>query len=441
MFIGISNTPRDYAWGSTTAIGELLGRPVSGGPEAELWLGAHGASPSVVTDATPGLAGRRLDEVIAADQSLVGGRTRLPFLLKVLAAAGPLSLQVHPDLEQARAGFAREEAAGVPLTDPTRTYVDDNHKPELILALSPTFEALAGFRHVSESRLLLAELASGATAEDRAAIGALADRLAGGDPAAAGSTGSSEHVIAEGMPVDGATVPQHTGDGNPLADTVAWLLRGGDDVDRTVLAVVAAAAHGSAGSSFAREWATVGLLSEQYPGDPGVVLSLLLNRISLAQGQALALPAGVLHMYLEGLGVELMAASDNVLRGGLTPKHVDVDELLQVVRFEALPSPIVRPESPVDGVQVFRGPADDFVLARVDVGEAGAVHGYRLTGPESAEIALTGPAIVLCVAGGLTLTGAKGVFSMARGDAVLVSPDEERLVFTGSADVFVATTP
>jgi mannose-6-phosphate isomerase len=444
MFIGISNTPRDYAWGSTTAIAELLGRPASGGPEAELWLGAHGASPSVVTTASPEHAGQRLDALIARDPApVVGtGRTRLPFLMKVLAAASPLSLQVHPDLEQARAGFRREQEAGLPLDDPARNYADDNHKPELILALSPTFEALAGFRHVSETRLLLAELAvSAASQDDRTAIGALADRLAAGDPAAAGSTGSSVHVVRDGMPVSGETSAEHRGGGNPLADAVAWLLHGGDEVERTVAAVTTAAARAPELSSFAREFRTVGLLADGYPGDPGVVISLLLNRISLPQGQALALSAGVVHAYLEGVGIEVMAASDNVLRGGLTPKHVDVDELLRVVRFEQTPPPKVQAESPADGVQLFRATADDFVLERITVGEAGAVHGYRLTGPEQVELPLAGPAIALCLTGGLTIAGAKGSFSLARGDAVLISPDEQRLTFSGSADVVLATTP
>ncbi|WP_375387212.1 mannose-6-phosphate isomerase, class I [uncultured Amnibacterium sp.] len=442
MFIGITNTPRDYAWGSTTAIGELLGRPVSGGPEAELWLGAHGASPSVVTAATPALAGSSLDAVLAAEPALLGGgRSRLPFLMKVLAAAGPLSLQVHPDLEQARAGFAREEAAGVPLTDPARNYADDNHKPELILALSPTFEALAGFRHLSEARMLLAELQLSASRDDRRPIAALAERLAAGDPAVASSTGSSGEVIRDGMPASADTTAAHRGGGNPLADAVAWLLHGGDEVDGTVVAVTAAAARTPQASSFAREFATVGLLAHDYPGDPGIVLSLLLNRISLAQGQALALSAGVVHAYLDGLGIEVMAASDNVLRGGLTPKHVDVDELLQVVRFEQSSPPIVRPEATADGVQRFRASADDFVLDRVDVGAAGAVHGERLAGPDEVRIELTGPAVALCLSGGLTVSGAKGSFSLARGDAVYVSPDEQHLVLSGSADVMVATTP
>jgi mannose-6-phosphate isomerase len=443
MFLGITNTPRDYAWGSKTAIGELLGHPTSGGPEAELWLGAHRAAPSTVTNASPQHAGEHLDALIDRDPAaIVGpGGTRLPFLLKVLAAETPLSLQVHPDRAQAQAGFRREQEAGVAIDDPTRNYVDDNHKPELILALSPTFEALAGFRHVSEARMLLAELIAYAHGDDRRVVSALADRLAAGDPAATRSVGSSSHVVAEGMPRSGETIPQHTGEGNPLAETVAWLLHGGDEVEQTVAAVTRLAAKAPETSSFAREFETVGLLADGFPGDPGIVLSLLLNRISVPQGQALYLEAGVVHAYLHGVGIEVMAASDNVLRGGLTKKHIDVDELLRIVRFEQTPIPKIAPEHPADGVSVWRGAADDFVVARVAVGEEGAVHGYRLTGPDEVTLPLTGPAVVLCLAGGLVLRGATGTFSLAKGDAVLITPDEQRVTFAGSADVVLATTP
>jgi mannose-6-phosphate isomerase len=289
--------------------------------------------------------------------------------------------------------------------------------------------------------MLLAELIAFAHGDERRIVSAFADRLAAGDPAATRSMGSSSHVVAEGMPRSGETVPQHSGEGNPLADTVAWLLHGGDDVEATVAAVTALAEKAPLTSSFAREFETAAKLSKEYPGDPGIVLSLLLNRISIPQGQALALEAGVVHAYLEGVGIEIMAASDNVLRGGLTKKHIDVDELLRVVRFEQIPIPKVAPERPADGVELFRGATDDFVLARVHVGEEGAVHGYRLAGPDSVVLPLTGPAVALCLAGGLTLSGATGTFSLAKGDAVLITPDEGRVTFTGSADVVVATTP
>ncbi|GAA4753713.1 mannose-6-phosphate isomerase, class I [Amnibacterium soli] len=443
MFVGITNTPRDYAWGSRSGIAELLGRDASGGPEAELWLGAHPGSPSVVTSATPALAGERLDAVLAADpEKLLGsGRSRLPFLMKVLAADGPLSLQVHPDPEQARAGFERENIAGVPLDAPERNYKDDAAKPELILALSPTFEALAGFQHVSMARLLMSELMVGASGEDREVLSRFAEELSAGHPAQTASLGSSADVTKVGMPVAGDTVPAHSAEGNALETVVARLLRGGDDVDRLVAAVVRAAPRVGEGTSFAREFATVGELADRFPGDPGIVISMLMNRISLAQGQALALEAGTLHAYLQGLGIEVMTASDNVLRGGLTPKSVDVDELLSITTFEAEPVPMVAPMAPVEGVTVWQPQGDDFVLAQVALGDAAGVHGYSLSGPGSASFALSGPAVVLVVTGGITISGATDTISLARGDAAYVSPDERTLTFAGSGIAYVTTTP
>jgi len=442
MFVGITNTPRDYAWGSRSAIAELLGHPASGGPEAELWLGAHPGSPSVVTSATPALAGERLDTVLAADpERLLGpGRSRLPFLMKVLAADGPLSLQVHPNPAQARAGFERETAAGVPLDAQERNYKDDAAKPELILALSPTFEALAGFQHVSMARLLMSELMVGATGDDREVLARFAEELSAGHPGETASLGSSADVTKVGMPASGDTVPPHSAEGNALEAVVARLLRGGDDVDRLVDAVVHAAPHVGEQSSFSREFATVGDLADRFPGDPGIVISMLMNRISLPQGQALALEAGTLHAYLQGLGIEVMTASDNVLRGGLTPKNIDVDELLAVTTFEAESVPMVAPDSPVEGVTVWRPQGDDFVLAQVALGDAAGVHGYSLAGPESTSFTLTGPAVVIVITGGITISGATDTISLARGNAAFVSPDERTLTFAGSGVAYVTTT-
>ncbi len=413
MIIGIDGAMRDYAWGSTSAIADLLGRPASGGPEAELWFGAHPGSPTTVTRATPGLAGERLDAVLASDPDLLlgAGRTRLPFLMKVLAADGPLSLQVHPDLAQAQEGFRREEAAGVPQDSAERNYVDDNHKPELLFALSPTFEALAGFRTPAESRMLLNELALFAARDHRQVLTAFAARLTGDD------------------------------DTGELTDVVGWLLGGSDEAGRLVEAVVASAPRAAANSSFAREWQTVVDLEAAYPGDPGVVLSLLLNRVSLRQGQALELPAGSLHAYLGGLGIEVMAASDNVLRGGLTKKHVDVAELLHLVRFEPLPSPIVGSDEPQPGIARFRPAADDFELLQVGVGDAAEVHGYRLAGPERVTLPLTGPAVVLCTVGGAAIESTTSSISLGRGDAALITADEQTVTISGSAVLFIATTP
>ncbi len=367
MFVPITNTPRGYAWGSTTAIAELLGRRPSGQPEAELWLGAHAGSPAVVVGEE-----RTLLDVVEG---------RLPFLLKVLAAARPLSLQAHPTSEQALAGFARENAAGVPLDAPERNFKDAFHKPELIYALSDPFRALSGFRPVADTRNVLAPVS------DDPRIRPLVDRLA--DDAA-------------------------------LRPTFEWLIARGAGVEDLVDAVVEAAAVLDGPS-----WQTVRTLADHYPGDPGIVISLLLHTVELRPGEVLYLRAGNIHAYLEGLGIELMASSDNVLRGGLTPKHVDVPELLGVLDFRPHPVPYLRPEELEPGVRLFRPDVPDFQLVVVepDAAERGV------------EVRLEGPAIVLCTEGGVALEGGPGI---ERGGAVYVA-DEQWLGVRGRGAVFVAS--
>ena len=401
MFVGITNTPRPYAWGSTTAIAQLLGRDASGGPEAELWLGAHPGSPSVILDPTQTGGATDLAEWIAADPQTTLGRFaasgHLPFLLKVLAAASPLSLQAHPTVEQARAGFDRENELGIALDAPERNYKDAFSKPELIYALSPTFDALCGFRPLDEVQALLYALIDAALAlEDPQPqpLGDLLDSLSGSDIA--------------------------------LSETFEWLIGRHTGVATLVSLVTTLASRGVAG--YDAEMATVSQLASEYPGDPGIVICLLLNRVTLAAGEALYLPAGNIHAYLGGLGVELMAASDNVLRGGLTPKHIDVPQLLDVLDFTPVPVPYLQATSPSDGVAVFTPDVPDFELLRID--------GMFL----DASVAITGPGIALCTSGEVSISGAGSSISVVLGDSVYITPDEAGLRFTGSGTVFVATT-
>ena len=409
MFVAIGNTPRDYAWGSHRAIAEFLGRPPSGGPQAELWLGAHAGSPARIVDAAS-VGHDDLAAWIAADperalgQRMAAEGARLPFLLKLLAAGEPLSLQAHPTPEQARAGFAREEAEGIPVGAYDRNYRDPFHKPELIVALSETFDALSGFRPLDEVHGILEVLREADAASDTPEPGALdllGDRLAGDDP---------------------------------LRDSVEWLLRdgrGGDTGEATWLIERVTALAGSEiarRSSFALSFETVGALAGVYPGDPGVVISLLLNRVRLHRGEALYLAAGNIHAYLDGLGIELMAASDNVLRGGLTPKHIDVTELLDVLDFTPIAPPRLAPLDVAPGVTAFRPDVPDFVLYR---GHPGA---------DAARVAIDGPAIVLAEGGSLHLAGALGEAELARGETVYVTPEERELVITGGGIAWVATT-
>jgi len=347
MFVAIGNTPRDYAWGSTSAIAEFRGLEPSGSPEAELWLGAHAGSPARVHDAAS-VGHDDLAAWIAADPeralgpALAAQGARLPFLLKLLAAAEPLSLQAHPTPEQARAGFAREEAEGIPVTAYDRNYRDAFHKPELVVAVSDEFDALSGFRPLDEVAGVLAVLREADAATEEPQPGAL-DLLAA-----------------------------RLGTADPLRDTVEWLLRDGRGEDTgeatwVVERVTALAGSDVArGSAYADSFATVSRLAEVYPGDPGIVISLLLNRVVLRRGEALYLAAGNIHAYLSGLGIELMAASDNVLRGGLTPKHIDVGELLDVLDFTPIAPPRLAPEQVGSSLQAFRPDVPDFVLYRAD---------------------------------------------------------------------------
>ncbi|MEO5920569.1 MAG: mannose-6-phosphate isomerase, class I [Pseudolysinimonas sp.] len=374
MFVGITNTPRDYAWGSTIAIAELLGVEPTGEPQAELWLGAHPGSPSR-------LVGR--DGTLA---DLVPGR--LPFLLKVLAASAPLSLQAHPDPVRAEAGFARENAEGVPIDAPERNYKDAFHKPELIYALSDPFMAVSGFRPIADTRAVLEPVAGDARLEP------LLSRLAG----------------------DEATA---------LRETFTWLISRGAGAEDVISAVVESAAVVDGPS-----WETVRLLAEYYPGDPGIPISLLLHTIALRPGEVLFLPAGNIHAYLGGLGIELMAASDNVLRGGLTPKHVDVAALLEVLDFRPHPVPYLAPEVVAPGVSVFRPDVPDFVLTVVapDAAERGT----------DVAIEGAGPAIALAVDGPVVLDAGESSFALERGAAVYLS-DVATVHVSGAGRLFLAS--
>ncbi|TLM84768.1 mannose-6-phosphate isomerase, class I [Pseudarthrobacter sp. NamE2] len=388
----IENVLRDYAWGSTTAIATLLGRPESGGPEAELWIGAHPDSPSVARVPEDG-SETSLDDLIARDpehflgaESVARFGPRLPFLAKILAAAQPLSLQVHPSLEQARAGFARENAQGVAPDAPHRTYRDDNHKPEMIFALTP-FEALCGFRPAADTRNILLQVAAAFDAVEGpvpAILPALLEDLADND------------------------------EGAGLRKAFERLITGGQDIADATAQVVAALLAGGPVAPYEAELRTVVSLNEKYPGDPGVLISLLLNRISLQPGEAVYLPAGNVHAYLHGLGVEVMASSDNVLRGGLTPKFVDVPELLRTIDFRPVAVPMLPAEPTVMDQELYRPPFEEFQLQRIELGP----------GDGPVPLAQSGAAVVIVVAGEVYLDSPKGDLQLARGGSAFLAAAE-----------------
>ncbi|WP_424935315.1 MULTISPECIES: mannose-6-phosphate isomerase, class I [Bacteria] len=363
MLHEISNAPRDYAWGSTSLLAALEGRPATGAPEAEVWFGDHPGDPADLHD------GRTLD-------ALTGGG--LPYLLKLLAAGAPLSIQVHPTRAQAQEGHARE--SGMAPDDPARNYRDDNHKPELVVALSERFEALCGLRGIDETRALLAAL---------------------GD---APGVARLRALLAE--------------DDDPLRRAIRWAL---DEATSEEISDVVAGVE----AADVEELATVRSIAERSPEDPGVVVALLMNRVILSRGEGVFVRAGLLHAYVSGLGVEIMAASDNVLRGGLTPKHVDVRELLAIVDTTSGDVPVLRAE-PDAAVQGYPVPVPDFALRRV-----------RVDGEVSLDVRT--PAMVLATAGEVGVAGDAGtVVSVPVGSAVFADGAEPRLVLSGVGEAFVA---
>lgn len=407
---------RNYAWGSRTVIADLQGRPApSPGPEAELWLGAHPDSPSSVS--RDGREVSLLDLLAAAPDRWLSVPVRrrfgprLPFLLKVLAAEAPLSLQAHPDAEQARRGYAAQRAetatetateapadrAGGMAADRARgtaagragragNYTDPYHKPELLVAVTP-FDALCGFR----------------------------------DPAI-----SARVFEAFGVPDLVPVVERLRAGTAGLAAAVRTLLTW-PEADRSTL--VSTAAKADVPPACAADAALVRELARRYPADPGVLVALLLNRVTLAPGEAIWMPAGNLHAYLSGAGVEILAASDNVLRGGLTPKRVDVPELLRILRFEVLADPVRAPVPVAPGVVTWPVPVDDFAL-----------HAVRLDADlPRVRLAPPGPRLLLCLAGEVTAADRAGAATLRRGDPAIGAADGGELLLSGHGEVFVGS--
>lgn len=365
---------RGYQWGSRDFIASVQRRPVpSPGPEAELWIGAHPDNPSTVDS-------RPLDRMIEADpQQLLGASSvarfgpRLPYLMKLLAAEEPLSVQAHPDPRQALEGYAAEDAAGVEKGTAQRSYVDRFHKPELLVALRD-FEALCGFRPADEAAAALRDL-------EVPRLRPVADQLAAG----------------------------------ALREAVAALLTWPAD-DREPLVAQVAQRHELAGR-----------LCRYHPGDVGVVVALLLNHVILRPGEAVWMPAGTLHAYVHGAGVEVMASSDNVLRGGLTRKYVNVPELLRVLRFESAPPPIVSPQEVAPGVVTWPVPVPDFRLHRIMV--AGT------------PVALDpgGPRTVLCLEGEVEAADRSGSVTLLGGEAAFGAADGGEITFSGAGEVYLTS--
>jgi mannose-6-phosphate isomerase len=378
-----------YAWGSPTVIPELLGVTPTGEPQAELWFGAHPLAPSTVR-------GEPLDDLVNRDpEGVVGSASvasfgpRLPFLLKIIAADRPLSLQAHPSREQAEAGYAREQAAGVPRDAPNRLYRDGWPKPEVLCALRET-EALCGFRDPGETYALFRQL----------------------------GVAAATALVA---PLEDKSVPAV----ERLGLVFGRLLALGMDQRHVVHEVVQAADRVPDSGEFGQFARTATEIGEFYPSDPGVLAALLMNRIHLHPNEALFLPAGNLHAYLSGGGVEIMANSDNVMRGGLTPKHIDVPELLRVVDFTPGFAGLTAPEQTALGVWRYPTPAPEFALWRLE-----------LTG-DPIDIPARGTArVALVTAGAVTLNSATTGLNLDRGGSAFITAAED-VIAGGRGTVFL----
>jgi mannose-6-phosphate isomerase len=395
----LGNTVQPYAWGSHTAIAELLGEPSpSAGPQAELWMGAHPSAPSVLTrngvtvTLTAAIAAAPAVELGEAVAERFGGR--LPFLLKVLAAEKALSVQLHPTRAQAEEGYAREQERGVARDARERVYVDDWPKPEILCALTP-FEALAGLRPAEQAAEVL----------DGLGVPELKDLVA-----SLRATPSPQSV----------------------ADALTQLLTWPED-GRTALAakvVDAATVEAGKGSAYAAAYDAIVRMNVDHPHDIGLVCSLLMNHRIVEPGQALFMGAGGLHAYIRGVGVELMANSDNVIRAGLTPKHIDVPELVRVLDPE-VEVPVLTAHQVSAGVEVFQTPVPEFRLSRLT-----AADGMALAVPGDG-----GPRVLLCTDGEASVscgTEPDGRLVLARGQSCFLAAADASVVLTGSGTFFLA---
>ncbi len=370
MLVRISGEVKNFSWGSKHLIQDQLGLGPTTQEVAEVWFGTHAGGQSKLLP-----SGQNLSEAVGS---------KLSFLVKFLAADSPLSIQVHPNSLQAKAGFAKENAAGIDLTDPKRNYKDDSHKPEILIALTP-FEALCGFRPRAEILEIFL-----AFSESEARFGELA--------AVAATDASLEEIFSE-LLEDSALAGR-------FASSVAGL-----DIDSI--------------SEQAR-LLVVDLL-DKYPGETGALVSLLLNFIQIAPGEAIYLPAGNLHAYLSGLGLEVMAASDNVIRGGLTSKHIDKAELRNITDFSELAEPKVSLKKLAEGLVEYPVSASEFRVYRA-----------QITGTNMlADIDLPAAALIVCVSGEIAVgTSLEEREVLKKGEVVFVS-EAKKFSLSGSGDVFV----
>ena len=388
---------QQYAWGSTAAIPALLGVADDGAPWAEAWYGSHPAGPARVAggDVLSTLIEAEPERLLGEDIIWRFGR-RLPFLLKLIAPEQPLSLQVHPSQAQAAEGYALEEEAGIALDHPSRNYKDTNHKPEMVLALT-RFQAVAGFRAPRRAVEVLAGLDS---------------------------------VLARRMRRTLRLNPTRYGIRQVFSDVVSASTRPTPEEISDLVAEIAARFEAGTSPSL-RVDSNVLKMAVTFPGDPGIAAALLLNPVTLQPGEALFVPAGSVHAYISGLGVEVMASSDNVLRAGLTAKHIDVPEMLACVDYVAAPPVRPAPEYLSRATRAYYAPVDDFELMVTTVVAADG----RLPVPGR------GPRILLAVEGAMTLVTQADTQTLAQGEAVVVGAAQHRLSVEGEGTLVQADVP
>jgi len=370
----ITGQVREYAWGSHDAIHRFLGTEPTGRPLAEIWFGTHPSAPALLADGPfPDLAALLASDPMTTLGPEVTRRfgPELPFLLKIIAPAAPLSLQAHPTLERARAGFAKEEAAGIPRDHPARGYRDPNHKPELFYALQHS-ELLVGFRRLTETLEILDKVPA-----------PLAEQL-------------SRRLRTEGVD-HGLRWLLHR---NPGEQAIKEFIETCHDI--AVSTGRGAVAVREPSELLLKAAEIVSTLARHHPTDPATVAAVLLNPMVIEAGEALYVPSGTLHAHILGIGVEVMASSDNVLRAGLTPKHVDIGETLSCLDFDMGPASCVAPQR-IGSTDIFSVPVADFELSVTELND-----GVR-------QIALPGggPRVLLCLDGAVAVGMGDGTRSTA----------------------------
>ncbi len=384
MLVKLSNQALDYAWGSKTLISDYFGIPATGNPMAEIWFGTHDGSPTEVVG-----QGHSLHEVLLSQ----GRESRLPFLLKILAAEAPLSIQAHPNPEQAVEGFNRENALGLPIDAPTRNYKDDKAKPELIVSLTDRFDALVGFSDRALIQERFAELLEASTSE------LLSEVLNKWIQLLETETGTEKVFLA--------TLTSPECDENFITNLI--------DAAEQCPALVDLVVH----------------LAEHHGKDRGIASALLMNHMVLGRGEGVFVPAGMPHAYLSGLGVEVMLASDNVLRGGLTPKHIDVEELSKVLVFESTEPTLVKTKTLAVGFEKFDLPTPEFDFYRGEVGSNNLL----------ADLNLPGDSIVLCTQGSVAVSNSQEEREVINsGEAVFMAGDARSFSLAGNGTVFMAVS-